>query len=116
MSSNQLEGAIPDELGGISSLIYLNLGNNLLSGDIPASLGNSNATHMYLQENDLGGDLSFGNNSSLIELNVSGNQDFNAVFQADISGNVNFTLVDPCHISDYTALTQLGFFFHHFSF
>ena len=37
---NQLSGSIPPELGNLSKLYWLNLGNNQLSGSIPPELGN----------------------------------------------------------------------------
>lgn len=41
MSFNQLTGPIPDDIGSMADLHVLNLGHNLLSGPLPAALGNS---------------------------------------------------------------------------
>ena len=40
LERNQLEGAIPRELGGLTNLRILYLLQNQLSGEIPAELGN----------------------------------------------------------------------------
>ncbi len=40
MDENQLEGEIPAELGNLSSVRFLYLGNNKMSGSIPPELGN----------------------------------------------------------------------------
>ncbi|XP_042035010.1 receptor-like protein 9DC3 [Salvia splendens] len=40
MSSNRFSGSIPNSIGNLNSLIYLNLSHNCLTGGIPASLGN----------------------------------------------------------------------------
>lgn len=39
-SCNNLEGPMPDTLGDLKALYFLNLSNNALSGPIPSSLGN----------------------------------------------------------------------------
>ncbi len=43
-SRNDLTGSIPAELGGLSSIQELYMGNNNLSGSIPSELGNLSAT------------------------------------------------------------------------
>ena len=48
----------PAELGGLSSLEYLNLFNNELSGEIPAELGSlSSLEALYLYDNQLSGEI-----------------------------------------------------------
>ncbi len=58
LSSNNLTGSIPSELGSISNLDYLGLDYNQLSGSIPAELGNlTNLLNLYLNNNQLSGPL-----------------------------------------------------------
>ena len=58
LSSNELSGPIPAELGNLSKLTQLFLYNNRLSGPIPAELGNlSNLTELWLSSNQLSGEL-----------------------------------------------------------
>ncbi len=58
LGSNQLVGAIPPELGNLSSLTSLRLDGNQLTGAIPFELGNlSNLTTLYLSSNELTGSL-----------------------------------------------------------
>ena len=40
LEGNGITGEIPEELGNLSNLTTLNLGNNRLTGEIPSSLGN----------------------------------------------------------------------------
>jgi hypothetical protein len=51
LSSNQLSGSIPRQLGNLSSLSELQLSDNQLSGPIPHELSNLGDTLQYL---DLG--------------------------------------------------------------
>ena len=54
LRENQLSGAIPPELGKLSSLEALDLRENQLSGVIPPELGNlSSLAFLYLNHNDL---------------------------------------------------------------
>ena len=56
LTSNQLTGAIPVELGDLTSLKRLSLSFNQLTGEIPAELGDlTNLTHLYLRINQLTG-------------------------------------------------------------
>ena len=56
LSSNDLSGQIPAELGSLSFLLELELDGNDLSGEIPGELGNlSNLSYMFLQNSDLSG-------------------------------------------------------------
>ncbi len=65
LDSNELTGAIPPELGTMTSLTSLSLSNNRLSGSIPGTLGNlSNLTFLSLYSNMLAGEVP----SSLVQL------------------------------------------------
>jgi len=77
LSSNQLKGPIPTSLGNVSSLIALDLSYNQLEGPIPNSLGNlTSAITLDLSHNQLEGPIptSLGNMTSLIALDMSHNQ------------------------------------------
>ena len=77
LSSNQLTGSIPAELGNLSSLVVLSLSSNQLTGSIPAELGNlSSLRGLYLSNNHLTGSIpaELGNLSSLVVLSLSSNQ------------------------------------------
>ena len=57
MSRNNFDGQIPD-LSRLTSLQYLYLWENQLSGAIPASLGNlTNLKELYLNRNQLSGTI-----------------------------------------------------------
>src|SRR5690606_5508867 len=63
LASNQLDGAIPNELGDLINLTELNLPNNQLSGEILPSLANlSNLIELDLDNNHLR-----ASNASLID-------------------------------------------------
>ncbi|CAM9834167.1 unnamed protein product, partial [Ascophyllum nodosum] len=56
LSSNNLQGAIPSELGGLSALERLDLFGNKLSGAIPSELGALSALKFFdLSRNQLSG-------------------------------------------------------------
>ena len=77
LSNNQLIGSVPEQIGDIDSLRYLNLSFNSLSGNIPESIGNlSNLIELKLHNNDITGALPMevGNLSNLNILNLYNNQ------------------------------------------
>ncbi|XP_047961857.1 receptor-like protein 9DC3 [Salvia hispanica] len=58
MSSNRFSGSIPNSIGDLNSLIYLNLSHNCLTGGIPASLGNiTELESLDLSSNRLEGEI-----------------------------------------------------------
>ena len=77
LSSNQLSGVIPPELGNLSTLGALYLWSNQLSGVIPPELGSlSSLLYLGLSSNQLSGSIppQLGSLSSLLTLNLSSNQ------------------------------------------
>ena len=77
LGNNQLTGSIPAELGNLTYLQELGLYNNQLSGPIPAELGNlSNLQILRLGQNQLSGSIpaELGNLTYLQELSLHNNQ------------------------------------------
>ena len=71
-----LTGEIPAGLGGLSSLVELDLWFNQLSGTVPSELGNlANLELLYLSRNRLNGSIPawLPNLSNLVELTLGGN-------------------------------------------
>ena len=77
LSGFQLNGAIPSSIGNLTKLTYLALNANHFSGGIPSSFGNlSNLNTLELQYNNLSGSIpsSIGNLTKLQFLDLAGNQ------------------------------------------
>ncbi len=77
LSFNQLSGEIPPELGNLASLEDLHLARNQLSGEIPPDLGRlANLVWLALGENQLRGEIpaELGNLASLQVLQFNENQ------------------------------------------
>ncbi|MDE0003504.1 MAG: hypothetical protein OXQ29_12500, partial [Rhodospirillaceae bacterium] len=93
--SNELSGPIPGELGNLSDLQIMSLSLNRLSGSIPTGLGNlSNLEVLSLNVNELSGTIPAELNglSSLEELDLSSNQ---------LSGPI------PAELGDLSGLEEL---------
>ena len=76
LSSNNLNGTIPDEICNLTELNYLNFYVNSLSGSIPDDIGNlSKLTHLSLNHNQLEGPIpeSLWQLSSLTQLFLNSN-------------------------------------------
>ena len=78
LSSNQLTGAIPAELGSLTRLELLWLHRNQLTGEIPAELGNLTNLEewLILSQNQLTGEIpaELGNLTNLGRLSLNDNQ------------------------------------------
>ena len=77
LSSNNLSGPIPPELGNLPNFEHLDLGHNQLSGSIPPELGNlPNFEYLDLGHNQLSGSIppELGNLTNLGVLYLSHNQ------------------------------------------
>ncbi|XP_028207635.1 receptor-like protein EIX2 isoform X2 [Glycine soja] len=77
LSHSDFEGKIPTQFGSLSHLKYLNLASNSLEGSIPRQLGNlSQLQHLDLSYNSLEGNIpsQLGNLSQLQHLDLSANQ------------------------------------------
>ena len=76
MTSNNLSGSIPAELGNLTNLAGLALENNSLSGNIPSELGNlTNLNNLTLDNNSLTGSIpaELGNLTNLLYLMLNSN-------------------------------------------
>jgi Leucine-rich repeat (LRR) protein len=95
LSSDQLTGSIPPEIGNLTNLTYLKLSENQLSGSIPSEIGNlTNLTYLYLYDNQLSGSIpsEIGNLTNLTRLWLDNNQ---------LTGSI------PSEIGNLTNLTYL---------
>ncbi len=91
MSSKGLSGAIPSELGNLSSLVWLELNHNELTGTIPPELGGlANLRTLSLEYNQLTGEIpsKFGDLVNLGVLYLNGNQLVGPI-PADLGNLVN---------------------------
>lgn len=95
LGNNNFAGSIPPELGNLTNLAYLNLSDNNLTGNIPSELANlSSMTMMYMTYNQLSGNIppELGNLSNLMTLSLGTNQ---------LSGNI------PPELGNLTNLISL---------
>lgn len=77
LQKNQIEGALPEDIGNLKDLEVLNLSDNEIAGPIPSSLGNCTKLRiLQLQFNHLTGDFpaSLGQLCKLEELSICCNQ------------------------------------------
>ncbi|XP_060214458.1 probable leucine-rich repeat receptor-like protein kinase At5g63930 isoform X2 [Lycium barbarum] len=101
LQNNRLSGTIPASIGYLTSLQRLSLANNQLKGPIPSSIGNlKSLTELYLTYNQFVGQLprSIGRISQLLLLSISHNM---------IEGPL------PQEISSLSNLQSLDISFNH---
>ena len=127
LSSNQLSGAIPPELGGLSNLERLYLSSNQLRGEIPPELGDlSSLEYLDLQGNQLSGEIppELGNLAFLEYLNLGYNNwggggndltgeippelgDLSSLEYLDLSGN-QLTGEVPPELGNLSSLVRMS--------
>ena len=120
LTTNNLTGSIPTEIGDLPALQTLQLENNLLAGSIPTSIGNlTNLTSLDLRGNQLSGAIpnTIGNLTSLQSLVLDQNQltgaipnsiyTITALRNLELGAN-QLTGTISTSISNLTNLTALG--------
>ena len=96
LSSNELRGQLPEELGLLSGLTYLDFSNNVLMGTIPTQLAQlSNLQHLLLEHCSLNGTLpsEIGQLTALTRLWVSINQ-LSGNLPSEIGSSKELQIVD----------------------
>ena len=97
LRSNNLSGTIPIELGNLTEVTYLNLSYNNLTGSIPSELGQlNNLVHLSLNFNSLSGNIpsELGQLENLLYLHLYDNS---------LSGNI------PPELGNLSNLFELHF-------
>ena len=102
MSYLRLSGAIPTELGNLSSLESLDLSNNNLTGPVPSEMINlSNLEHLYLKGNRLSGCVPAG-------LRNVPHNDLDAVRLPICAGPTTPTIPQPPKVGQVIPRTATG--------
>ncbi|CAM8995606.1 unnamed protein product [Rhodiola kirilowii] len=98
--NNQITGHIPERIGELSGLSWVNFGGNIFTGTIPTSIGKlTKLSLLTLGRNNLHGEIpsSIGNLTNLLHLNLTSNlldgiipttlRNCNAMLSIDVSNN-----------------------------
>ena len=103
LTADSLSGTLPQELGNLTGLTYLDLSINQLTGSIPSTLGNlSNLNQLYLHRNQLTGTIpaTLGALENLVEL---------LLFRNQLTGPL------PAELGQLTNLQELWLFINELS-
>ena len=103
LAADSLSGTLPEELGDLTGLTYLDLSINQLTGSIPSTLGNlSNLNQLYLHRNQLTGAIpaTLGELENLVEL---------LLFRNQLAGSL------PAELGQLTNLQELWLFINELS-
>jgi len=94
LSFNNLAGALPEDLGNLEQLAYMDLGSNLLLGEVPGSMSGLLALEdLYLNQNFIEGLPDFLSSPALSTLDVTENLlDFDDL---EIYDGEGFIIFDP---------------------
>ena len=127
LHSNNLRGELPSEIGNLTSLQRLNIGNNSLSGAIPSEIGDLTSLEvLWLTLNNLTGAIpsEIGNLTSLDRLWLSTNSLTGAI-PSEIGnltrlkeltlGSNSLSGAIPAEIGNLTSLMSLGLAFNSLS-
>jgi len=93
--NNYLTGSIPSSIGRVSTLKWLSFSNNTITGSIPSEIGNmTTLTVLVIADNDISGSIpsEIGSATSLKYLRIGGN---------DISGTI------PSEIGELTLMSYM---------
>ncbi|PON50629.1 LRR domain containing protein [Parasponia andersonii] len=96
LSFNKLSGSLPNSLGYLRRLNYLQLFNNLISGPIPSSIGNlSNLEQLDLSFNNMNGTIpeSLGQLTKLLVLVLFHNSFEGVISEANFQNLTNLSLL-----------------------
>ncbi|CAJ1944142.1 unnamed protein product [Sphenostylis stenocarpa] len=86
LSSNQLSGEIPPEIGSMVNFSMMHLGFNKLSGKLPREIGSISMVVLNITRNDFSGEIpqEIGNMNCLMNLDLSYNN-FSGMFPASLN-------------------------------